>query len=106
MIVLGDNDSYMTTKTNARTYEMYGLFQDTYNWDKDCKDNWAKIEDLLKEPDRKATIICNNDNNCIAGRYVTVREPVNGYEGTFKILTDSHSIQTDSQMTLTLKVDG
>lgn len=103
VLVLNDNGLVVDSKSNQSLINKYGIFQKVYNWDKDCQDNYAQIEELLKEPEKKCYIVCDNDNNCISGRYIQIYEPLNDYIGVFEIISDSHTINADSEMTLYIK---
>lgn len=103
VLVFEETGTNPKIKINQETFNKYGLFQASYNWDKDCKDNYAQVQSLLEEPQKKATIVCDNDNNCLSGRYIKIDEPVNGFNGTFEILTDTHTINADSEMTLEVR---
>lgn len=100
-VLIIDNDGNLLKPIpNNALIAKYGLFQETYNYNKDIKNNIAEAEKLIKGPEKEAVIICDNDNNCIAGRFIKVLEPVNNYMGFFEILDDNHVISADSSMTL------
>ena len=63
-----------------------------------------KTKKLLKSVENEATIVVNNSNECISGRFIIVNEPVNNFVGTFEIQTDNHVIGTDNVMTLEIKL--
>lgn len=92
------------THPNPDFVKRYGLFQTTYNYNKDCKNNLAEAQKLLTDDvTNKGYIVVDNDNNCISGQYIKVLEPFNKYEGIFEIQTDEHFISDDSYMKLEIK---
>lgn len=104
-VLVVDNDgNLLNSVENKENLQTFGLFQEIYNYNKDCKDNLAEAKKLLKGVENEATIVVNNNNDCISGRFIKVIEPVNGFEGVFEIQTDSHVIGTDNIMTLEIKL--
>lgn len=100
-VLIIDNDGHLLQAVEDKeNLQKYGLFQEVYNYNKDCKNNLAEAKKLLKGVTNEGKIFANNDNNCISGRFVTIKEPVNGFEGLFEIKTDTHTIGTDSNMEL------
>lgn len=92
------------THPNPDFVKRYGLFQTTYNYNKDCKNNLAEAKKLLTvDVANKGYILADNDNNCISGQYIKVLETFNKYEGIFEIQTDEHFISDDSYMKLEIK---
>ena len=89
---------------NKADLQKFGLFQETYNYNEDVTNNLAEAKKLLKSVENEATIVVNNSNECISGRFIKVYEPVNNFEGTFEIQTDNHVIGTDNVMTLEIKL--
>lgn len=85
---------------NPEFRKRYGLFQTTYNYCKDSKNNYDEAINLLKDIKNKARIIVDNNNNCISGKYIEVFEPINNYIGFFEIISDTHYISDDSYMDL------
>ncbi|MCM1339784.1 MAG: hypothetical protein NC191_08945 [Muribaculaceae bacterium] len=97
VLIIDNNGNLLDAVENAENLQKYGLFQEVYNYNKDVRNNLAEAQKLLKGVSNEGSIIVNNDNNCISGRFITVREPVNGFEGTFEIQTDRHTIETGNQ---------
>lgn len=100
VLIIDNQGQVLDAVENTEDLEKYGLFQATYNYNKDSKNNLADAQKLLKGVTNEGSIVVNNDNNCISGRYIKIHEPVNGFEGVFEIQSDSHTIGDDSVMTL------
>ena len=100
VLVIYNEGKVLDAVENTEDLQKYGLFQSTYNWNKDCKNNLAEAQKLLQGVKNEGAIVCNNDNSCISGRLVKIYEPVNGFEGIFEIITDNHTISNNSEMTL------
>lgn len=106
-VIMIDNDGNVYGSVeNKADLSQYGLFQEVYNYNTDISNNVEKARKLLKSVQNNGSIVANNNNNCISGQYIKVIEPVNGFEGIFEILTDSHTIGSDSVMTLELNNVG
>lgn len=106
-IIMIDNDGNLYGSVeNKADLAKYGLFQDVYNYNTDISNNVEEARKQLKSVENNGSIVANNDNNCISGQYIKVIEPINGFEGIFEILTDSHTIGSDSVMTLELNNVG
>ena len=106
-VIMIDNDGNVYGSVeNKSDLSKYGLFQDVYNYNTDISNNVEEARKQLKSVENNGSIVVNNDNNCISGQYIKVIEPVNGFEGIFEILTDSHTIGSDSVMTLELNNVG
>lgn len=100
-VLIIDNDGNLVQPIpDNELIDKYGLFQEVYNYNKDIKNNVAEAKNLITGPRKEAIITCDNDNNCINGRFIEIIEPVNNYIGLFEILDDSHIISSDSSMTL------
>lgn len=100
-VLIIDNDGNLLQPIpDNELIDKYGLFQEVYNYNKDIKNNVAEAKKLITGPRKEAIITCDNDNNCISGRFIEIIEPVNNYIGIFEILDDSHIINSDSSMTL------
>lgn len=94
-VLIIDNDGNLLNAVESpEDLQKYGLFQEVYNYNKDCKNNLAEAQKLLKGVTNAGGIVVNNNNNCIAGRFIKVIEPVNSFEGVFEIQTDRHIIET------------
>jgi hypothetical protein len=103
-VIMIDNDGKIYGKAeNKEDLSKYGLFQDVYNYNTDINNNIAEAKKQLKTVSNEASIVANNNNECISGKYVKVIEPVNKIEGIFEIISDSHEIGADKVMTLELK---
>lgn len=103
VLIIDNNGKVLQAVENTDNLQKYGLFQTTYSYSKDCKNNLAEAEKLLVGVENEGQIVCNNNNACISGRYIKINEPVNGFVGTFEIQTDSHTIGNDSNMQLEVK---
>lgn len=100
-VLIIDNDGKLLSSVqNTDAINQFGLFQEVYNYNKDCKNNLAEAKKLLKTVENQATITVNNDNKCISGAYIKVIEPVNNFNGIFEITSDDHTIGVDNVMTL------
>ncbi|MCM1338957.1 MAG: hypothetical protein NC191_04740 [Muribaculaceae bacterium] len=104
-VLIVDNEGNLIKPIeNTELREKYGLFQDIYSYNKEIKNNVSEAEKQIKPPVNNAFIVCDNDNNCISGRYIKVLEPVTQKDfGFFEIQTDSHTIGADSSMQLEIK---
>lgn len=104
VLIIDSNGRLLNAVEDTESLEKYGLFQEVYNYNKDSKNNLAEARKLLKGVSNDGSIVVNNNNACISGRFITVREPVNGFEGLFEIQTDRHTISTgDKYMELEIK---
>ena len=104
VIVIDNDGNILDAVEDKENLQKFGLFQETYNYNKDVTNNLAEAKKLLKGVENEATIVVNNSNECISGRLIKVYEPVNNFIGTFEIQTDSHVIGTDNVMTLEIKL--
>lgn len=103
-VLIIDNEGHLiNTVQNTGSINEFGLFQDIYSYDKDSKNNLADASKMLTNGKNEAGVTVNNDNNCISGRFIKVFEPVNNFTGIFEILTDSHTISSDSSMDLQIE---
>ena len=100
VLVIDNNGKILNAVEDKENLQKYGLFQATYSYSKDCKNNLAEARKLLKGVTNEGTILCNNDNACISGKYIKIFEPVNGFEGIFEITSDNHTIGYNAEMTL------
>jgi hypothetical protein len=103
VLIIDNNGKVLQAVENTADIQQFGLFQSTYNYNKDSKNNLADAQKMLKGVSNEGSIVCNNDNNCIAGRLIKIYEPVNGFEDIFEIQSDNHTIGVDSSMTLEVK---
>lgn len=106
VLVIDNEGKVLDAVENTEDLEKYGLFQSTYNYTEDSKNNLAEARKLLKGVTNEGTIVCNNDNACISGRFIEIHEPVNGFEGIFEITSDNHIISYNSEMTLEVEYVG
>ena len=104
VLVIDNDGNVLNAVENKKDLQEFGLFQETYNYNEDVTNNLAEAKKLLKSVENEATIVVNNSNECISGRFIKVNEPVNNFVGTFEIQTDSHVIGTDNVMTLEIKL--
>ena len=100
VLIIDNNGTVLQAVENTKDIQEFGLFQSTYNYNKDSKNNLADAKKVLQGVKNEGSIVVNNDNNCISGRYIKINEPVNGFKGVFEIQTDNHTIGKDSVMTL------
>lgn len=104
VIVIDNDGNILDAVEDKENLQKFGLFQETYNYNKDVTNNLAEAKKLLKGVENEATIVVNNNNECISGRLIKVNEPINNFIGTFEIQTDSHVIGVDNVMTLEIKL--
>jgi hypothetical protein len=104
VLVIDNNGQVLDAVENTEDLQRYGLFQATYSYSEDCKNNLAEARKLLQGVKNEGAISCNNDNACIAGRFIEIHEPVNGFEGVFEITSDNHTINSNNSE-MTLEVD-
>ena len=104
VIVIDNDGNILDSVEDKENLQKFGLFQETYNYNKDVTNNLAEAKKILKGVENEATIVVNNNNECISGRLIKVNEPVNNFIGTFEIQTDSHVIGVDNVMTLEIKI--
>ena len=100
VLVIDNEGRVLDAVENTDDLQKYGLFQSTYTFSKDSKNNLADARKLLQGIKNEGTILCNNDNACISGKYIKINEPVNGFKGIFEITSDNHIISNNSEMTL------
>lgn len=106
VLIIDNEGKVLDAVENTEDLQKYGLFQTTYNYNKDVKDNLAEAKKLLQGVKNEGAIVCNNDNACISGRFIKIYEPVNKYEGIFEIISDNHTIGNNSEMTLEVDYVG
>lgn len=103
-VLIIDNDgNLINTVEDTDGLKNYGLYQEVYNYNKDAKDNLAEAKNLLKTIENKASLIVDNNNDCISGRLIRVIEPINNFNGIFEIQTDDHTIGDDSSLSMEIK---
>ena len=103
VLIINNEGKVLQSLEDKENLQKFGLFQTTYNWNKDCKDNLAEAAKLLQGVANEGGIVADNNNNCISGRLISINEPVNGFKGIFRIETDNHTIGVDSSMDLEVK---
>lgn len=103
VLIIDNNGKVLQAVEDKENLQRFGLFQEVYNYNKDCKNNVAEAQKLLKGVSSEGGIVADNDNKCIAGRRIKIYEPVNNFKGIFEIQTDNHTIGTDSHMELEVK---
>ena len=106
VLIIDNNGAVLDAIENTEDINNYGLFQSTYNYNTDSKNNLADAQKLLKGVTNEGSILCNNNNECISGRRIKIFEPVNNFNGIFEIQTDNHTIGVDSSMSLEVKYVG
>lgn len=106
VLVIDNEGNVLDAVEDTENLQKYGLFQVTYSYSQDCANNLAEASKLLKGVTNEGTILCNNDNACISGRYIKIFEPVNGFEGIFEITSDNHTISYNAEMTLEVEYVG
>lgn len=104
VLIINNEGLVLNAVENTEDLQKYGLFQATYNYSDDSKNNLAEARKLLKGVKNEGTILCNNDNACISGRFIKIDEPVNNFKGIFEITSDNHTINTNNSE-MTLEVD-
>lgn len=104
VLVIDNEGRVLDAVENTEDLQKYGLFQETYNYSEDSKNNLADARKLLQGVKNEGTILCNNDNACISGKFIKINEPVNGFKGIFEITSDNHTINTNNSE-MTLEVD-
>lgn len=101
VLIINNEGKVLQAVENKEDIQKFGLFQSTYNYNKDCKNNIDEAKKSLKSVENQGEITCDNNNECISGRFIKINEPVNGFKGIFEIISDNHTIGTnDSSMTL------
>lgn len=106
VIVIDNEGKILDTVEDTENLQKFGLFQATYNYNTDVKNNIAEAKKVLKGITNEGSIVCNNNNACISGSFIKIIEPVNNFNGIFEIQTDSHTIGNDSVMTLEVEYVG
>ncbi len=103
VMVIDNQGNITNTLQNADGINTFGVLQKVYNYNTDSKDNIQEAGKLLCGVKNSATIVCNNDNACISGSYIKVKEDRTNLDGIFEIISDTHTIGENSEMTLGLK---
>jgi len=104
VIIIDNEGKVLDAVEDTGNLQRFGLFQATYNYSTDVKNNLAEAQKMLKGVTNEGSIVVNNNNDCIAGSLIKIIEPVNGFNGIFEIQTDNHTINTNnSEMTLEVK---
>ena len=103
VLIIDNKGHWINTVQNQDSISQYGLFQEVFTYDKDSKNNLVDAQLMLTDGKNEAQITVNNDNKCISGRYIKVREPINNFIGIFEIISDSHTISSNSELTLEIE---
>lgn len=103
VLVIDNDGNVLNSVANKENLDKFGLFQEVYNYNKDIADNIAEAKKLLKGIQQEATIVVDNNNACISGAHIKVKEPINNFVGIFEIIKDSHTIEANSVMTLDIE---
>ena len=103
VLIIDSEGKVLDAVENTDDIAKYGLFQSTYNYDTDCKNNLAEAKKLLKGVTNDGNITVNNNNACISGGLIKVIEPVNNFIGIFEIQSDSHTIGNDNVLDMEIK---
>lgn len=104
VIIIDNEGKVLDAVEDTGNLQRFGLFQTTYNYSTDVKNNLAEAKKMLKGVTNEGSIVVNNNNDCIAGSLIKIIEPVNNFNGIFEIQTDNHTINTNnSEMTLEVK---
>lgn len=104
VLVIDNEGNLLNSVEDKENLQKFGLFQETYNYNKDVTNNLAEAKKLLKGIENEATIVVDNNNECISGKLIKVYEPINKFGGIFEIQSDSHVIGVDSTATLDIKL--
>jgi hypothetical protein len=104
VIIIDNEGKVLDAVEDTGNLQRYGLFQATYNYSTDVKNNLAEAKKMLKGVTNEGSIVVNNNNDCISGNLIKIIDPVNNFNGIFEIQTDNHTINTNnSEMTLEVK---
>ena len=106
VLIIDNKGNLINTVEDKESINKYGLFQEVFKYDKDSKNNLADAQKIIQSVQNEAVITVENNNECIAGRYIRVYEPVNNFKGIFEITSDSHNICANSNMTLEIEFVG
>uniref|UniRef100_A0AAU8ATB6 Tail protein n=1 Tax=Dulem virus 31 TaxID=3145749 RepID=A0AAU8ATB6_9VIRU len=104
VLIIDTTGKLLSSVQDTDSINQFGLFQTVYTYDKDSKNNLVDAQHELKTIKNEGSIVVNNDNNCISGRFITVYEPLNNFNGLFEIVSDNHTIANDSVMTLDIEL--
>lgn len=104
VLIIDTTGKLLSSVQDTESINQFGLFQTVYTYDKDSKNNLVDAQNELKMIKNEGSIVVNNDNNCISGRFITVYEPLNNFNGLFEIVSDNHTIANDSVMTLDIEL--
>lgn len=103
VLIIDNNGKVLDAVEDKDNLQKFGLFQECYNYNKDCKNNVAEAQKLLKGITSEGGIVADNNNLCVSGRKIKITEPVNNFNGIFEIQSDSHTIGNDKYMELEVK---
>lgn len=106
VLIIDNNGKVLDSVEDTENLQKYGLYQEVYNYNTDCKNNVAEAQKLLKGVSSEGSVVVDNNNKCIAGKRIKLYEPVNNFKGIFEIQTDNHTIGVDSYAELEVKYVG
>lgn len=100
VLVIDNNSKVIQSVEDTSSLNKFGLYQELYSWNKDSKNNLADASKMLKSVRYEGFIICDNNNDCITGKFIRIKEPVNNFNGIYEIISDSHTLTQDAYMEL------
>lgn len=103
VLIIDNNGKLMNSVQDDAALQQFGLFQEVYNYNKDCKNNFAEAKKLLKTVENEATITTKDDILCISGKLIFIEEEFSNLSGVFEIISDTHIIGSQDIMTLKAK---
>lgn len=103
-VLIIDNDgNLLNSVQDDASLKEFGLFQEVYTYSKDSKNNLAEAKEKLSPLANEATLVVNDDLNCMSGCFIRVIEPINNFIGIFEIQTDNHTIGADSVLEMEIE---
>lgn len=103
VLVIDSDGNLLDSVQDDASLNTFGLFQEVYTYSKDSQNNLAEAKKKLSPLANEATLIVNDDWNCISGSFIKVVEPINNFIGIFEIQTDNHTIGTDSKLEMEIE---
>ena len=95
--VLDDFGAVVTTRQNNADLTKFGLMQNVIT--EQYTEDFKLVMPDLHGIDYTASVTIDGDNNCIAGKNVTITEPHTGFNGKFFVLNDEHVWSADDYFT-------
>lgn len=95
--VLDDFGAVVTTRQNNDDLAKFGLMQNVIT--EQYTEDFKLVMPDLHGIDYTASVTIDGDNDCIAGKNVTITEPHTGFNGKFFILNDEHVWSADDYFT-------